>query len=304
MATATAEEKKIDAVSTKILALGRDALMYIEKIKKLHRQVILTCVRVPELEYNAARMLTEHFERIKREGEALGVSIGLLRQGKASADRCLEHINQIRKSVEKIIFVSGVMKDALTKMEAGVSQELKDANYAKTNVTAVEAIEWELAKDVSPEAKSAVRRLISITRFTERKGNRMADDIKEVLDKIKGTLKLINTTILPNMTAPNVQQLRQVTTKQHPVVEYCEQNYQMDALAHFFQPFAEKPKLLQQPVLKNAVKNAAGNYLFLVKKLDSIMREISNLEAREGTLVDRLRQEIEKIEKEGLVKAA
>ncbi len=91
------------ALDAEILAIGRDALVWIDKIKKLHSQIMKTTVYVDFFEYNVAAVLKAHFNRIKAEGMALDTSIEMLKKGEVPPAICLSHIERIRKSYINIL---------------------------------------------------------------------------------------------------------------------------------------------------------------------------------------------------------
>jgi hypothetical protein len=297
------------ALQDRILAIGRDALIWLEKVKKLHSQIQETLVNVPLFEHNVAMILENRFNKIKGETSALKNSIARLTiwDNKTNTWEIppaipLGHLERIRKAYKDILVVARTLLISLKGLREGVAKELEEDAYIMRDMAGLETIVWKMDEVTAPPAHSAVRRLISQTRYGERKEKTMSRHVKIALNAINGTVSILEDAI-PKISAWE-NELGKSTAELLPRVMALEQNKDREGMAIFFMLFLRAAEKVSSNENMKRIRRVAIEFTSLVSRMERIKGEIENLEARQGTLLKELEKAIEKFEKRGWLEKA
>ncbi len=191
-------------------------------------------------------------------------------------------------------------------MEGGVVKELEEAAYVKTDLAGLESLVWRINEDIEisrdRRAHIAVRRLISMTRYGERKEKKMTAHIKDVIERIRSMKKRLETMIIPNIMGGIFDELGKKTTELVPAIVSYKNKGDMEGMANFLGLFARAAKQCGIALTKNGLMNVANDYKALIGKIDALKGEIDKFEAREGALVKELEKAIGSYERKGYLK--
>jgi len=305
-------EEIIEGVDTQILAIGRDALKWLDKIKVLHRETMHTAVYVEMFEYNAGAALTENLSSLRSETQALkGIIEDMLSKwepGKGNMTNikiaCLNHIEKIRKSAIFIRDIINKLMPSLTDMEAGIVKELEGDKFVGQLLAGFEALEWKLDKSMEHGAHSALRTLISRTRYTERKERHLHRDSNRAMENIKGMIKIMQKEIIPKMDKDFLNMLEQGIEDITPYVDDCISHGFLNAIVHLFGMYVTMGEKIGNKEFARSLEKVAGKYKDLLEAMDNIKAEIDDMEAREGALLQQLEAAIKRFEEKGWLKKA
>ncbi len=316
-----------------VLALGRDALRWLDKIRKLHQQIIANIVSHKDIQYHAAISLGNDFRAIESETNKLQVNVTILREWDVEERRgypsheftaeCLYHVEQICTNFVAVKKVLLALLAALKVMESGIVKELEDDAYVAKDLAGLEALMWEIDKKLpSHPAHAAVkmlmgktrgveRRQISKTRYTERKEHHMHRRLNRAMGHIREVIAKIENDILPKISGDMFDMLEDGAANITVFVKDSTRHGFINNLEGIFRIYLHAGRMLASTYIIRATSAVAKKYKDLVSTMDSLKREIDNLEAREGaleqqeeTVISDLKRGIAELEKKGILPKA
>jgi hypothetical protein len=315
-----------------VLALGRDALRWLDKIRKMHQQIIENIVAHKDIQYHAAISVGNDFKAIKTATNELQGKVtdlkdwDIQKQGYPSHEftaECLYHVEQICTNFVAVKKVLQALLAALKVMEAGVMKELEDDAYVAKMLAGFEALLWKI-DDKLPQhpAHAAVktlirkttgeeRRKISGVRYTERKEHHMHRRLNRAIKNIREVIAKIENDILPKISGDMFDTLEDGAANIKVFVQDSTRHGFINNLEGIFRIYLMAGRMLSSPSLHAAISNVAEKYKDIVSIMDGLKTEIDRLEAREGaleqqeeTVIADLKAGIAALEKKGILPKA
>ena len=330
--TAEADAAKIaevtDILDKQVLTVGRDAIMWLEKIKRLHQQMINSVVSHVDVKYHAAIALGNNIKKIETETSLLQGEVttfkewDIKRKGYPSHELTGGSLNHVEEICSTFIETRNILRAllaALKVMESGIVKELEGDAYVARDLAGFEALLWKIDNELPHHpAHAAVdmlmrktrgigRKQISRTRRTERKEHHMQRRLNRVISHIRGIKAKIEGEILPKISGGIFDQLEGGAEDIKRFVQDSTR-YGFVKNLDIFRIYLAAGRKITTPSLKAAITAVAKKYQDLITTMDSLGTEISKLEAREGaleqqeeTVIVDLKKGIAELEKKGIL---
>lgn len=283
-----------EAPDNRILAIGRDALLWLEKVKKLNKEITKRVIYEEAYHYNLSRTLKEGANKIAAERDALKVSIEQFRKREVAANVCMNNISIMRTEFHNIMTVLEKLRDDLKGIEKGVLKELKEAKYAQKELAGFEAEArklMDLNEFKAHKAHVAVKKLVRHTRYDERREKQMVRHIDDIAGKIKDMIKDIDFVISNVGTDEFNKSLRAPTGEIVPYITAEIRAGRMGNVVRMFNLFVVAANIFCSQV-KGRVEKIADDHKRTVLELEAETKEIEKFEARNGALLEELQDAI------------
>ena len=287
-------------ISTEIITLGRDILRWVEKVKALHSQW-----KGGASIYHEEIFMDQGYEKIKSANTSLKYFAERLMKGGVHPAACIADIRKMRDGYRGLLGSLKRILAILEGMEATVVKELEGDEYIRKDLAGLESLWWELQDEISnPRAHTAVRRLISYTRYSERKERTMESYVKEVADTIRAKIERIKSHIIPQITGGIVAELeREEGELVTSLAEYSKRGA-YDEMLRTVNRHMVIANQLSQPYIENAIRGTMKDLTKIINLMQKIWSYIERFEEREGALLEALEKTIKELEKSGEIPSA
>ncbi len=281
------------AIDTELIMLGRDILKWLEKVKALHKQWKGGATILHEEIF-----IDQAYGKIKQaRTELQALSEKLKKKEGANLAACTASIKKMRQGFNNLRRHLTTMLGILTAMRDTVVKELEDDAYVKRDLAAIEALWWELQDIVkTSRAHRIVRKLISHTRYSERKEKTMESFVKDVIDTINAKINKISTQLMPNL-AIGVQ--KELGKDEQQVMSALAKVSSRAELAGIIDNYIADSGMICHALVENVYRIAMKDLTKMIDSMQRIWDRTERFEEREGALLRELEISIKELEESG-----
>lgn len=298
--------KKVQKMQAKpqinIIGLGNRALVYIDRVKKMNKDISNALGSEP------LTGMRERLDRLRAENEALGINVAIIRQGGADADKAYESSLK-RLSNIKDLYDSAQKKEVelnkkLFELRATIIQEVEQLKQVGIDLAATESQIIEYEHKIHAAVGSLARLLRREQRRVRREENedsgfiKVLDNTIGLIDDISGSMRKM---IVPNIEAGRILGMGW-PPKTYLLLRAKIQGRDYNYVAEFFERYVQLANATCcLKIVENTIKNMENLQEAVLRNINGMDDKLEKFEAKHGENMNILKRVVTRMQNEGLL---